>query len=121
MAIPAAACFILAAAFLYAALRRATGSRAAAVSAVAVFSLNPNLLYLQSTPMTEPIFFAAFAAGGGRQPAKHNVRSQKAEQAGKGAGRLLRGRDRRKLKPEHVPRFIEQQGAADGREGVGAW
>jgi hypothetical protein len=61
-AIPAAACFILAAAFLYAALRRATGSRAAAVSAVAVFSLNPNLLYLQSTPMTEPIFFAAFAA-----------------------------------------------------------
>ena len=32
---------------------RATGSRAAAVAGAAVLALNPNLLYLQSTPMTE--------------------------------------------------------------------
>jgi hypothetical protein len=33
----------------------ATGSTAGAVTAVAVLALNPNLLYLQSTPMTEPL------------------------------------------------------------------
>jgi hypothetical protein len=33
----------------------ATGSRSAAVLAVAVIASNPNLLYLQSTPMTEPL------------------------------------------------------------------
>ena len=33
----------------------ATGSRAAAVVGAAVFALNPNVLYLQSTPMTEPL------------------------------------------------------------------
>ncbi len=32
-----------------------TGSRAAAVAAAAVFALNPNVLYLQATPMTEPL------------------------------------------------------------------
>ena len=34
---------------------RATGSRLAAVSGAAMLALNPNLLYLQSTPMTEPL------------------------------------------------------------------
>src|SRR5687767_12563968 len=38
-------------------VQRATGSRAAAALAVAVFALNPNVLYLQSTPMTEPLLF----------------------------------------------------------------
>ena len=33
----------------------ATGSAAGATAAVAVLALNPNLLYLQSTPMTEPL------------------------------------------------------------------
>ena len=32
-----------------------TGSRAAAVAGAAVFALNPNVLYLQATPMTEPL------------------------------------------------------------------
>jgi len=35
-----------------------TESSAAAVAAAAVFALNPNVLYLQSTPMTEPLLMA---------------------------------------------------------------
>jgi hypothetical protein len=35
-----------------------TGSRAAAAAGVAVFALNPNVLYLQATPMTEPLLLA---------------------------------------------------------------
>ena len=34
-----------------------TGSRAAAAISVALFALNPDVLYLQSTPMTEPLLF----------------------------------------------------------------
>ena len=36
---------------------RVTASRAAAAIAVALFALNPDVLYLQSTPMTEPLLF----------------------------------------------------------------
>jgi hypothetical protein len=39
-------------------LRRRTGSVAAALAAPAIILLNPNVLYLQSTPMTEPLLFA---------------------------------------------------------------
>jgi hypothetical protein len=35
-----------------------TESSAAAIAAAAVFALNPNVLYLQSTPMTEPLLLA---------------------------------------------------------------
>jgi hypothetical protein len=35
-----------------------TESSAAAVAGAAVFALNPNILYLQSTPMTEPLLMA---------------------------------------------------------------
>jgi hypothetical protein len=35
-----------------------TGSRTAAVTAVLLLALNPNLLYLQATPMTEPLLLA---------------------------------------------------------------
>src|SRR5216684_561642 len=61
-AIPSALCFVLAAAFLFAAAKMAFSSRAAAVAAAALLALNPNLLYLQSTPMTEPIFLASLMA-----------------------------------------------------------
>ena len=61
-AIPAAIFFVLGAGFLYAAVRRGTASRAAAVAATAAFALNPNLLYLQATPMTEPIALGCLAA-----------------------------------------------------------
>jgi hypothetical protein len=36
-----------------------TGSRLGAVTATALLALNPNLLYLQATPMTEPLLLAA--------------------------------------------------------------
>jgi hypothetical protein len=36
---------------------RVTASRAAATIAVAMFALDPDVLYLQSTPMTEPLLF----------------------------------------------------------------
>ena len=35
-----------------------TGSAIAAISGAAVFAFNPNVLYLQSTPMTEPLLLA---------------------------------------------------------------
>ena len=53
---------MLAGVFLFAAVRRATQSSAAAFAAVGIFALNPNLLYLQATPMTEPVFLAGFMA-----------------------------------------------------------
>jgi hypothetical protein len=37
---------------------RVTASRVAAILAVAMFALDPDVLYLQSTPMTEPLLFA---------------------------------------------------------------
>ena len=40
-----------------------TASNLAAVTAVAVFVLNPNILYLQSTPMTEPLLLGLTLAG----------------------------------------------------------
>lgn len=61
-AIPAAICFVVAGMFLYAAARRAFQQRAAAVAAVCLLALNPNLLYLQAAPMTEPVMLAALAA-----------------------------------------------------------
>src|SRR5260370_1314525 len=61
-AIPSSACFVLAGIFLFAAMRRAAKSSAAAWAALGLFALNPNLLYLQSTPMMEPVFLAGFMA-----------------------------------------------------------
>jgi hypothetical protein len=37
---------------------RTTGSTAGALAAAAIIALDPNVLYLQSTPMTEPLLFA---------------------------------------------------------------
>ncbi len=51
-----------AATFLFAAAHRIFENTAAAGTAAAVFLLNPNTLYLGSTPMTEPAFFAALFA-----------------------------------------------------------
>jgi len=61
-AIPSGACFVLAGTFLFAAARRAFRSTPAAAGATLLFALNPNLMYLQSTPMTEPLFMASLAA-----------------------------------------------------------
>lgn len=61
-AIPASVCFVCAGVFFFAAMRLATGSTAAAVASLGLFACNPNLLYLQATPMSEPVFLAAFMA-----------------------------------------------------------
>jgi hypothetical protein len=60
--IPSAICFVLAGTFLFAAARRTYGSASAALAAALIFALNPNILYLQSTPMTESLFAASLAA-----------------------------------------------------------
>jgi Dolichyl-phosphate-mannose-protein mannosyltransferase len=60
--IPVAACFVIGGSFFFAAVRRIFDSTAAAATATALFALNPNVLYLQSIPMTEIVFFAALAA-----------------------------------------------------------
>lgn len=61
-AIPSSACFVLAGMFLFAAVRRATHSSAAAFASLAIVALNPNILYLQATPMTESVVLAALMA-----------------------------------------------------------
>jgi hypothetical protein len=60
-ALPSAAAFVVAGAFLYAAARRLYASAAAGLAAALLFALNPNMLYLQATPMNEAIFAAALA------------------------------------------------------------
>src|SRR5215471_16929954 len=60
-AIPSAIAFVLAGSFLFAAARRIFGG-AAAIAATAIWALNPNVLYLQSIPMTESLWSACFAA-----------------------------------------------------------
>jgi Dolichyl-phosphate-mannose-protein mannosyltransferase len=54
-ALPSMLAFVLSGIFIYLAARRYFASLEAAVLALVVFALNPNLLYLQSTPMTEPL------------------------------------------------------------------
>src|SRR5215469_14431511 len=49
--VPSLVCFVFAGVFLFAAARRAYASSIAALAALLIFALNPNLLYLQSTPM----------------------------------------------------------------------
>jgi hypothetical protein len=54
--------FVLAGAFLYVAARRIFLGTTAAVAATLLFATNPNVLYLQSTAMNEPLFMAALMA-----------------------------------------------------------
>jgi len=60
-AIPSALCYIAACVLFFASLRRTFGSLFAAAAGTAVVALNPNLLYLQSAPMTEAVFFMSLA------------------------------------------------------------
>ena len=57
-AIPSGIAWVVAGTFLFAALRRWFGNEGA-IAGVAVFALQPNLLYLQACPMNEPLFLAA--------------------------------------------------------------
>lgn len=55
------ACHALAAGAIGATVLAVTGSRAGAVLGAALYTANPNVLYLQSTPMTEPMLFGLTA------------------------------------------------------------
>ncbi len=57
-------CFIAAAGYLYASLNRLTSDGRASFLASLVFTLNPNMLYLQSTPLSEPVLIATMTAAG---------------------------------------------------------
>jgi hypothetical protein len=59
--IPGVACVVIAGTLLFAAARFSFGSFAAGLTAALLFGLNPNLLYLSATPMTEPVYLAAVA------------------------------------------------------------
>ena len=61
-AIPSSACFVCAGIFLYSSIKRAANSSAAALASLGLLALNPNLLYLQATPMTEAVFLATLMA-----------------------------------------------------------
>src|SRR5438067_8683324 len=61
-AIPSGIAFVLAGLFLYAAARGVFQCRWAGLAAAGLFALNPNVLYLQSIPMTESISMACLAA-----------------------------------------------------------
>ncbi len=60
--LPSVACFVIAGAFLFSAARRIYSSSWAALAVVLLFALNPNILYLEATPMTELPFLASLAA-----------------------------------------------------------
>lgn len=51
-------CFAMSVAAIGCLVATLTGSRWAATAGAAVYALNPNVLYLQSTPMTEPLLVA---------------------------------------------------------------
>jgi hypothetical protein len=61
-AIPSAVAFVLAGSFLFAAARRIFENSSAAIAATAIWALNPNVLYLQSIPMTESLWSACLMA-----------------------------------------------------------
>jgi hypothetical protein len=61
-AIPSGVAFLMAGMFLYAAASRIFDCTSAALAAAGLFALNPNVLYLQSIPMTESIFSACLLA-----------------------------------------------------------
>jgi hypothetical protein len=61
-AIPSAMAFVVAGCFLFAAARRIFDDTWAAIGATALWALNPNVLYLQSVPMTESLFSACLLA-----------------------------------------------------------
>jgi len=61
-AIPSGVAFVIGACFLFAAARRIFADTAAALAATALWALNPNVLYLQSIPMTESLCAACLLA-----------------------------------------------------------
>lgn len=60
--IPSMICYIIASAYLFMTVRRLTRDSRASFIGALVFILNPNVLYLQTTPMTEPVLIATLTA-----------------------------------------------------------
>lgn len=60
-AIPSALCFVAACYLFFRSLRTSLESTSAAFAGVTVLAWNPNLIYLQSIPMTEALFLACLA------------------------------------------------------------
>lgn len=60
-AIPSALCFVLACYLFFRSLRSSLESTNAAFAGVTVLAWNPNLIYLQSIPMTEALFLVCLA------------------------------------------------------------
>jgi hypothetical protein len=52
------ACYVITTAAIFSVVKAITHSPAAAALGATLFAVNPNVLYLQSTPMTEPLLFA---------------------------------------------------------------
>ncbi len=55
-------CYLIASIYVFLTARRLTGDSRASFIGSLVFVLNPNILYLQTTPLSEPILFATLAA-----------------------------------------------------------
>lgn len=55
-------CYVISAIYVYLTARRLTHSGVASFIGSLVFVLNPNILYLQSTPLSEPVLFATLTA-----------------------------------------------------------
>jgi hypothetical protein len=55
-------CYLIAAIYVFRTARRLTHDSRAAFIGSLIFVLNPNILYLQSTPLSEPVLFATLAA-----------------------------------------------------------
>lgn len=62
-AIPSMACYIIAALYLFRSAKLLFSSAAAGWVAALIFALNPNILYLQSTPMTELVLLGTILMG----------------------------------------------------------
>lgn len=54
--------YVVTAVLIYKIVARLTGEPVAGLVATSVFALNPNMLYVQSTPMTEPLLYCTTAA-----------------------------------------------------------
>ncbi|HEU5383636.1 MAG TPA: glycosyltransferase family 2 protein [Ktedonobacteraceae bacterium] len=55
-------CYVVAAIYLYLSARRLTHNGSVSFVAALAFILNPNVLYLQTTPLTEPVLMATMTA-----------------------------------------------------------
>ena len=56
-------CYVIAAVYLFLSARRLTHNSPASFVGSLAFILNPNVLYLQTTPLTEPVLMATMTAG----------------------------------------------------------